>query len=73
MHAPGSRCIKRTINGKLDFNVNFHKILNADWLWCLVAIVVTIKSKDTINGTFYATGPRCISKCTCEGIIFQPT
>ena len=31
--------------------------LNADWLWCLVVMVVTIESKVTINGTFYATGP----------------
>ena len=27
-------------------------------LWCLVAMVVTIESKVTINGKFYATGPR---------------
>ena len=51
-------CIKLTINGKLDFNGNFHRILDADWLWCLVAMVVTIESKVTINGKFYATGPR---------------
>ena len=54
---PGARCIKLTINCKLDFNGNFHRILDADWLWCLVAMVVTIESKVTINGNFYATGP----------------
>ena len=27
---------------------------DADWLWCLVAMVVT---KVTNNGEFYATGP----------------
>ena len=27
-----------TINGKLDLNDNFHRILDTDWLWCLVAI-----------------------------------
>ena len=53
---PGLRCIKVTIYGKLDFNGNFHRILDADWLWCLVAMVVTIESKVTINGEFYATG-----------------
>ena len=42
---------------KLDINGNFHIILDADWLWCLVAMVVTIESKVTINGKFYATGP----------------
>ena len=47
-------------NGKLDFNGNFHRILDADWLWCLVAMVVTIESKVTINGKFYATGPWCL-------------
>ena len=47
----GPCCIKLTINGKLDFNGNFHIILDADWLWCLVAMVVTI------NGKFYAMGP----------------
>ena len=56
---PGPRCIKLTINGKLDFNGNFHRILDADWLWCLVAMVVTIESKVTINGMFHATGPWC--------------
>ena len=50
--------MKLTINGKLDFNGNFHRILDADWLWCLVAMVVAIESKVTINGKFYATGPR---------------
>ena len=25
-------CIKLTINGKLDLNGNFHRILDADWL-----------------------------------------
>ena len=58
---PGPRCIKLAINDKLDFNGNFHRIfrsLDADWLWCLVAMVVTIESKVTINGKFYATGPR---------------
>ena len=39
----------------------YHRILDADWLWCLIAMVVTIESKDTINGKFYATGPR--SRC----------
>ena len=34
------------------------EILDADWLWCLVAMVVTIESKVTINGKFYAMGPR---------------
>ena len=53
----GPRCIKLTINGKLDFNGNFYRILHADWLWCLVAMVVTIESKVTINGKFYAIGP----------------
>ena len=55
---PGPRCIKLTINGKLDFNGNLNRILDADWLWCLVAMVVTIKSRVTITGKFYATGPR---------------
>ena len=55
--APGPHCIKLTINGKLDFNGNYHRILDADWLWCLVAMVVTTESKVTINGKFYATGP----------------
>ena len=54
----GPRCIKLTINDKLDFNGNFHRTLDADWLWCLVAMVVTIESKVTINGKFYTTGPR---------------
>ena len=55
---PGPRCIKLTINGKLDFNGNYHRILDGDWLWCIVFMVVTIESKVTINGKFYATGPR---------------
>ena len=38
----------------------FHWILDADWLWCLVAMVVTIENKLTISDKFYATGPRCI-------------
>ena len=55
----GSRCIKLTINGKLDFNGNFHRILDADWLWCLVAMVVTTERKVTrVQGKFYATGSR---------------
>ena len=49
---PGPRCIKLTINGKLDFNGNYYRILDADWLWCFVAI----ESKVTIYGKFYATG-----------------
>ena len=54
----GPGCIKLTINGKMDFNAtcNYHRILDADWLWCLVAMVVTIESKVIINGKFYATG-----------------
>ena len=28
----GPRCIKLTINGKLDFNGNYHRIFDADWL-----------------------------------------
>ena len=28
-----------------------------DWLWCLVAMVVTVESKVTINGKCYATEP----------------
>ena len=55
---PGPRCIKLTINGKLDFNDNYHRILDADWSLCLVFMVVTIENKVTINGKFYATGPR---------------
>ena len=55
---PVPRCIKLTINGKLDFNGNFHRIFDADWLWRLFAMVVTIESKVTINGKFHATGPR---------------
>ena len=55
---PGPRCIKLTIYGKLDINGNFNRILDADWLRCLVAMVVTIKIQLTINGKFYATGPR---------------
>ena len=51
------RCIKLTINGKLDFNGNFHRILDADWLRCLVAMVVTFESKVIINGKFHATEP----------------
>ena len=46
-----------TINGKLDFNGNFHRIIDADWLQCLVAMVVTTESKVTINDKFYAMGP----------------
>ena len=54
----GPGCITLTINGNFAFNGNFHRILDADWLWCLVAImVVTIESKVIINGKFYATGP----------------
>ena len=48
---------KTLINGKLYFNGNYHRILDADWLWCLVVMVATIESKVTINGKFYATGP----------------
>ena len=58
LETSGPRCIKLTINGKLDFNGNYHKILDADWLLCLVFMVVTIERKVTINGKFYATGPR---------------
>ena len=58
LESSGPRCIKLTINGKLDFHGKFHRILDADWLWCLVAMVVTIESKVTINGKFYATGLR---------------
>ena len=39
-----------------DINGNFHTILDADWLWCLVAMVVTIQIKVTINSKVYATG-----------------
>ena len=47
--SPGPCCIKLTINGNFAFNGNFHRILDADWLWCLVAMVVTIESRVTIN------------------------
>ena len=30
-----AHCIKLTINGKLDFNGNYHRILDADWLYKL--------------------------------------
>ena len=40
-------------------------MLIADWLWCLVAMVVTIES--TINGKFYAMGPR-----KCSMLLFIP-
>ena len=30
---------------KLDFNGNFHRIFDADWLWCLVATCVTLPLK----------------------------
>ena len=36
-----AHCIKITING------NFHGILDADWLWCLVAMGVITDSKIT--------------------------
>ena len=36
---------------------SIYRILDADWLWCLVAMVVTTESKVIINGKFYATGP----------------
>ena len=55
-----ARCIKLAINGKLDFIGNLHRILDADWLWCLLAMVVTIESKVIINGKFHATVPRSI-------------
>ena len=29
---PGPRCMKLTINGKLNLNGNYHRILDADWL-----------------------------------------
>ena len=29
----GPGCIKLTINGKLDLNGNYHRILGADWLY----------------------------------------
>ena len=32
---------------------------------CLVAMVVTIESKVTINGKFYATGPRSTRMFPC--------
>ena len=32
IHRPGPRCIKLTINGKMDVNGNYHRILDADWL-----------------------------------------
>ena len=51
-------CIKLTITGKLDFYGNIQRILDADWIWCLVAMVVTIESKVTINGKFYAMRSR---------------
>ena len=57
----GPCCIKLIINGKLNFNGNYHRVLDADWLWCLVVMVVTIESEVTINGKFYATGPRSSS------------
>ena len=66
----GPRCIKHTINGKLDFNGNFHRILDADWLWCPVAMVVTIESHVTINGKFYATGPRALYHQGLQSIVY---
>ena len=49
-------CIKLTINGKLDSDGNFHRNLDADWLWCLVSMVVTIESKVTIHSKFMQQG-----------------
>ena len=63
-------CIKLTISGKLDFNDNFHRILAADWLWCFVAMVVTIESIVIINGKFYATGPRQVNISNFRGVEF---
>ena len=65
----GPRCITLTINGKLDFKGNFHRTFDADWLWCLVAMVVTIESKVTINGKFYATGSRSWSYNHASGTV----
>ena len=57
-YVQGPRCIKLTINGNFAFIGSFHRILDADWLWCLVAMVVIIEIKVIINGKFYATEPR---------------
>ena len=53
--------------------INFHRTLDSDWLWCLVAMLVTIESKVTTNGKFYATGPRrwckttyMLNSCQCD-------
>ena len=57
----GPRCIKLyTINGKLDFNGKFHRILDADWLWCLVAMAVTcvpLKAKLPLMVSFMQWAP----------------
>ena len=33
------------LEGKLDFNSNFQRILDMDWLWYLVALVLPLKAK----------------------------
>ena len=69
MPLTGPPCV---INGKLDFNGNFPIILDADWLWCLVAMVVTIESKVTIHGKFYAKGQRGITIAGHGGTCCSP-
>ena len=45
--------------------------IDADWLWCLVAMEVTIESKVTINGNFYATGPDLLAIVLNDSIVMQ--
>ena len=52
----GPYCIKLTINGNFAINSNYLQILDSDWLWSSVAMVVTTDSKIIIDGTFYEMG-----------------
>ena len=45
----------------MDFNGNYHRIRDADWLWCIAAMVVTIESK--VNISVMQRGPDVYIYC----------
>ena len=45
--------------------VKFHRFFDADWLWCLVAMVITTDHKVTIDSQVHATGSRRDKSLSC--------
>ena len=55
---PGAHFIELVINDNLSFDDKYSDILDFDWLWSTVAMVIVSEWQVVIDDKFYEMGPR---------------